>query len=281
MARHRLRAVTAGIAGVGCLLVSAVTAPAAPPATAHPAILPTWSAPTASTAITPSPTGSVSEAAPSSSASTTPAPTRPVVGPTVPRTTDNTPDTVADNPGLSNPPIPDATTDSAPAPSDNPTDTAGPPTAPATTAGEVEPLPSPSDPAPVLDTISARYTGYGYQDNDCDGPGDCTAYGDGHAGGTGTYTDPVTVAVGRDQLDQWPAGTVLYLVDLHRYGVVEDRCGACEGAWVDVWVDGRGTPDDGVACMRSFTGQGQIVIDPPADLPTNPGTISTAEGCNR
>ena len=50
------------------------------------------------------------------------------------------------------------------------------------------------------------------------------------AGGTGTWQDPTTVAVGhsiingQDILD-WAAGTRFYIPNLRRYFIVEDTCG--------------------------------------------------------
>lgn len=80
------------------------------------------------------------------------------------------------------------------------------------------------------------------------------------AGGTGTYTDPITLAVGhsrangQDVLDL-PDGTRVYVTHVRRYFVVEDTCGdgalpqthgchslagAPRGAtlWVDLYVGG-------------------------------------------
>lgn len=118
------------------------------------------------------------------------------------------------------------------------------------------------------------------------------------AGGTGTYADPVTVAVGhdrssgRDVLDH-PAGTRFYLPHLRRYVMVEDTCGdgpapqdgpchdlaqAPPGTtlWLDVWVDGRdGSPGDVEACAARLTGSGgrTAVLDPPPGLPVLAGPV--------
>src|SRR6478735_2193221 len=80
----------------------------------------------------------------------------------------------------------------------------------------------------VPDTYITAYTWY---DNTPEGSPDIS-----HpvlhrkAGGTGSYADPVTIAVGhslatgRDVLD-FPAGTRIYLPHVRRYFIVEDTCG--------------------------------------------------------
>jgi hypothetical protein len=125
-----------------------------------------------------------------------------------------------------------------------------------------------------------------------------------HAGGTGTYADPITIAVGhvfkdragrvaarssttRDVLD-YQAGTRMYLPDVRRYAIVEDTCGdgrrpdlvPCHrGAnasgsrsttWVDLWIGGAGASSSAVRrCASVVTdGTGQrhtIVLNPAAD----------------
>jgi hypothetical protein len=123
------------------------------------------------------------------------------------------------------------------------------------------------------------------------------------AGGTGTYDDPVTVAVGhdrstgRDVLDV-PAGTRLYLPYLQRYLVVEDTCGdgpapqdgpchdlsqAPPGTtlWLDVWIGGAGgDPDAVAACADRLTGAGgrTAVRDPSRGLPVRAGPLYSG-GC--
>ncbi len=92
------------------------------------------------------------------------------------------------------------------------------------------------------------------------------------AGGTGTYADPVTIAVGhswktgQDVLDI-PSGTRIYLPDVRRYFIVEDTCGdgpkpeegPCPtGAekygdaalWIDMWIGGKASPSPLCATVR-------------------------------
>jgi hypothetical protein len=105
------------------------------------------------------------------------------------------------------------------------------------------------------------------------------------AGGTGTYEDPVTVAVGHsletgDDVLDYPAGTRIYLPDVRRYFIVEDTCGdgptpeegPCHSGagehgdasvWIDLWIGGEG---EGASfarrCTQQVTGVRTAVFDP-------------------
>ncbi|GAC1607499.1 MAG: hypothetical protein NVS3B6_21410 [Pseudarthrobacter sp.] len=108
------------------------------------------------------------------------------------------------------------------------------------------------------------------------------------AGGTGTYEDPVTIAVGhsletgKDVLDFAP-GTRIYLPHVRRYFIVEDTCGdgptpqngACHtGAeeygdasiWLDMWIGGQGESGKSARqCTMKVTGVHRAVFDPPGN----------------
>jgi hypothetical protein len=103
------------------------------------------------------------------------------------------------------------------------------------------------------------------------------------AGGTGTYGDPITVAVGftSSRLD-WAPGTRFYIPNLQRYFIVEDTCSGCHWnvpsparTWLDVWVDGsrrhRWVSD---RAMWNLTGIQTVIKDPPADLAVRSGRLS-------
>lgn len=106
------------------------------------------------------------------------------------------------------------------------------------------------------------------------------------AGGTGTYQDPITIAVGhstatgKDVLD-FPAGTRIYLPDVRRYFIVEDSCGdgndpqggPChqgtnvEGTnstiWIDMWIGGQSMSSDGADnCASKVTNMRTAVFNP-------------------
>ncbi len=108
------------------------------------------------------------------------------------------------------------------------------------------------------------------------------------AGGTGTFNDPITIAVGhsmatgKDILD-YPAGTKFYIPNVRRYFIVEDTCGdgktpengpchkgapAGTDVWVDMWIDGAtGTSPQADACAAALTdtnGISHIMIKNPA-----------------
>ncbi|MGN7253326.1 hypothetical protein [Arthrobacter sp. SAFR-014] len=115
------------------------------------------------------------------------------------------------------------------------------------------------------------------------------------AGGTGTYADPVTIAVGHslatgeDVLDV-PAGTRIYLPDVRRYFIVEDTCGdgndpengPChQGAnaqgtnstiWIDMWIGGQSTDAAGAdRCAGRVTAVHTAVFNPASNYVVAPG----------
>ncbi|MGY1633947.1 hypothetical protein ACI784_19775 [Geodermatophilus sp. SYSU D01186] len=179
-----------------------------------------------------------------------------------------------------------ATSRSTPAPAPKPA--AAPAPAPAATgAGERE--------------IQAYMTGYSYFDNTPAGsPSISHPIVHRQAGGTGTYEDPITVAVGhskaggQDTLD-WPAGTRFYVPALSRYLIVEDTCGdgaapqngACHtgypssaSTWLDVWVDGRdGGSSSADSCMGRLTGVRTVIVDAGPGRPVTAGPIASGSGC--
>jgi hypothetical protein len=131
-------------------------------------------------------------------------------------------------------------------------------------------------------------TGYSFQDNTPPGSA-IVSHPILHqrAGGTGTYEDPITVAVpGSKDHMAIPPGTRFYLPSVRRYVIVEDS-GASPApsgsdGHLDMWVDGRGgskaTSD---ACMDQITSRQAVAIEnPPPDLPVLPGPITGAGRCN-
>lgn len=180
-------------------------------------------------------------------------------------------------------PVP--TTSAAPAPS-----SAAPTTAPVPPTSAAPPTSAPTIPTqsapPSLQTVKAYLTGYSWYDNDPAGSA-IIAYpspGRTEAGGVGTFSNPITVAVHKGV---FAAGTKFYVPKLRKYIVVEDQCAGCTQlpagatAWLDVWVDGRTagqTASD--QCMSKITGVATVVKNPPADLKvesTNP--VSSPGSC--
>jgi hypothetical protein len=128
----------------------------------------------------------------------------------------------------------------------------------------------------------AYTTGYDWPDNTPAGGAISNGVIHSTAGGTGTYADPITVAVGhsiindKDILD-YSAGTKFYVPNLRRYFIVEDACGdgnspqngPCHtgyqgDVWLDLWVGGAGLSSSGtLACEDAITNM-HLVIENPA-----------------
>jgi len=156
--------------------------------------------------------------------------------------------------------------------------------------------------APVVpetdEAFTAYLTGYSYWDNTPPGSA-AIARPVIHnaAGGTGTYADPITLAVGHSKtafshVMDYPAGTRFYFPRLRKYAIVEDLCGdgprpqdgACHigksgKPWLDIYVDGS-TAGDRAAdqCMYRITGMQMVVINPDPGRPVHPGPL-TEGGC--
>ena len=167
----------------------------------------------------------------------------------------------------------------------------------------VSPPGSPGSPAPPgshAQYLTAYVSGYDIYDNTPPGsPLISNPVLHQVAGGTGTYQDPITVAVGhsitngQDILD-WPQATRFYIPNLRRYFVVEDTCGdgptpqdepchnlstADPGAqtWLDVWVDGSQVSDSAASsCERIITHNQLALESPPPGYAVVSGPIAGA-----
>lgn len=121
-------------------------------------------------------------------------------------------------------------------------------------------------------------TGYTYWDNTPPGSAQIARpIVHDRAGGTGTWKDPITVAV---RAGRFEFGTRFYLPELKKYFVVEDLCGACNdgrngGAYtLDLWVDGSHLSSGGAAQCASRVTRVQPAIDyPKSDLPVDRGSV--------
>lgn len=137
-------------------------------------------------------------------------------------------------------------------------------------------------------------TGYGWYDNTPPGSAQI-AHPVLHtqAGGTGTWADPITIAVGWSlsggiETDDYAAGTRIYLPALKKYAIVEDLCGdppnpqnkAChigyEGhPWLDIYIGGSTISQRAeVACADRITGLQTAIFKPQSGYPVSAGEIS-------
>ena len=121
-------------------------------------------------------------------------------------------------------------------------------------------------------------TGYTYWDNTPPGSAQIARpVIHDRAGGTGTWKDPITVAV---QSGRFDFGTRFYLPELKKYFIVEDLCGACHdgrngGAYtLDIWVDGSHLSSGGAAsCASRITRLQPAIEDPKRGLPVARGSV--------
>ncbi|EKG21700.1 hypothetical protein MPH_00964 [Macrophomina phaseolina MS6] len=127
-------------------------------------------------------------------------------------------------------------------------------------------------------TQSTAFTFYGAPDNDPPGPD--TAYtcskvsGRGYtAGGTGSYSDPLTFASAKGEFSDCE---VIYAPYLKKYLIYQDFCAQCTDDWsssrkwhIDIWT---GTSSNGgeaqIQCENSLTPDNNqdIVRNPPSNL---------------
>lgn len=132
---------------------------------------------------------------------------------------------------------------------------------------------------------NAYTTGYGWPDNSP--PGTIVSGPAGNAGGTGTFVDPITIAVGYvGSVPDYPYKTKFYIPNLRKYFVVEDTCAECHRApsgastWVDMWTGGNGTNNAGVlACEDAVTGNHTIIRNPDANRAVVPGALYHGTTC--
>ncbi len=175
----------------------------------------------------------------------------------------------------------------------NPVPSAAPAPAAAPAAAPAPVLPASSSERIVTTTYTTAYTWY---DNTPAGSS-AISHPVLHktAGGTGTYEDPITIAVGHslatgeDVLD-FPAGTRIYLPDVRRYFIVEDTCGdgndpqggPCHQGvnahgtnstiWIDMWIGGQSMSADGAnACAGKVTNVNTAVFNPASNYVVAPG----------
>lgn len=135
--------------------------------------------------------------------------------------------------------------------------------------------------AAAASTKNMYVTLYGWDDNSP--PGCAIAYPQIHscAGGTGTYSNPITFATDAAEL---APGTRIYYKPLQRYFIMEDDCTGCDQDWtssgyrhIDLWAGGRAGDNANAlyACEDKWTSNGQVpvIVNPPSNEPVaNGGT---------
>jgi hypothetical protein len=143
-------------------------------------------------------------------------------------------------------------------------------------------------PAPASASTSATYyvTLYGWPDNSPPGADIAYPKSDGNptlhnsAGGTGTFSDPITYATDKAEL---PVGTKVYYSFLKRYFIMEDDCTECDEDWtghgpdggpkfkhIDLWVGGKGgTVSKVLDCEDALTQSGTVIVNPPSTEPVS------------
>lgn len=147
-------------------------------------------------------------------------------------------------------------------------------------------------------SFTAYITGYSYWDNTPPGSAEIARpVIRQKAGGTGSFSDPITIAVGyrlvngKAHLD-FPAGTRFYLPHIQRYAIVEDICGdgpnphltGCARGkngkpWLDIYVDGsRVGPAAANECMYRLTGFHEVLLNPKKGYAVSAGPIAES-GC--
>jgi hypothetical protein len=119
-------------------------------------------------------------------------------------------------------------------------------------------------PASAATTQQTFLTFYGWYDNTP--PGGDIAYPQIHntAGGTGTFSNPITFATSSAELSP---GTKVYVPRVKKYFIMEDSCQECEADWsshgpnggpglrhIDLWIGGQGgSAFDAIDCEDALT----------------------------
>lgn len=146
--------------------------------------------------------------------------------------------------------------------------------------------------------LQAYVTGYSYWDNTPPGTVEIShPVRHKAAGGMGTFSNPITLAVGHQIIDgqdilDFPAGTLFYLPRLRKYAIAEDTCGdgptpqngPCHRGknglvWLDIYVDGQsGGQADANTCMDIITGVQPVIMEPGPNMSVVVGPV-TESGC--
>ena len=130
-------------------------------------------------------------------------------------------------------------------------------------------------------------TAYDYQDNT---PSNSSAISNpvihSQAGGTGTYADPITVAV--DHLSggqlQFPKGTRFYVPNIRAYLIAEDTTGETAPGTIhlDMWAGGQtSSQSSAYDCMSHVTGHYLVIENPASNYTVVPGPLAANNACRQ
>jgi len=135
-------------------------------------------------------------------------------------------------------------------------------------------------------TYTMYCTCYGWLDNSP--PGGAIAYPQIHstAGGSGTYSNPVTFATDKSELKP---GTKVYVGYLKKYFIMEDDCAQCDSDWnngkhrhIDLWCGGKSSSGSALLnCEDSLTRTSSVIVSPASNLSvsTTPLFNSSTKQC--
>ena len=145
--------------------------------------------------------------------------------------------------------------------------------------GDIVYLPDNTPPKGKGKTQKLKVTFYGWPDNTPEGniiacpKSENPSSVHETAGGTGTYGDPITVAIAsKERGGKWEPGTRMYVPHLKKYLIVEDECANCDPDWIDIWMNSDANSDPGAVdqCQKDWTGEDNqrwdVAIDPSPDL---------------
>jgi hypothetical protein len=131
--------------------------------------------------------------------------------------------------------------------------------------------------------LSGAYiTGYSWYDNNP--PGSAAISNPvihQRAGGTGTFADPITVAI---NVPQFPWGTKFYIPNLRAYFIAEDTIGNSPSTppHLDVWVGGQSSSESSSDnCMSRLTGNYLVIRKPASNYAVVPGPLSANNTCRQ